>query len=85
MAGDGGWDNTVMNGMTGWTIHRVQGRRDGDYHAHPEAEQLYYFLTPAKMLIDGATIAARGYIDRHYYSIASKATLLRPAQVRTPP
>ena len=35
--------------------------------------------------IDGATIAARGYIDRHYYSIASKATLLRPAQVRTPP
>ena len=57
MAGDGGWDNAVMNGMTGWTIHRVQGRRDGDYHAHPEAEQLYYFLTPGKMLIDGATIA----------------------------
>ena len=55
--GDGGWANNVMNGMTGWTIHRVQGRRDGDYHAHPEAEQLYYFLTPAKMLIDGATIS----------------------------
>ena len=35
--------------------------------------------------IDGTTIAALGYIDRHYYSIASKATLLRPAQVRTPP
>ena len=54
---DGGWANTVMNGMTGWTIHRVQGRRDGDYHAHPTEEQLYYFLTPAKMLIDGSTIS----------------------------
>ena len=54
---DGGWANTVMNGMTGWTIHRVQGRRDGDYHAHRDAEQLYYFLTPARMLIDGATIS----------------------------
>lgn len=54
---DGGWANNVMNGMTGWTIHRLQGRRDGDYHAHSDAEQLYYFLTPAKMLVDGATIS----------------------------
>ena len=33
---------------------------------------------------DGATIAARGLIDQHYYSIASKATLLRPAQLNVP-
>ena len=46
-----------MNTMTGWTLHRVQGRKDGDYHAHNNAEQLYYFLTPAKMLLDGAVIS----------------------------
>ena len=54
---DGGWANNVMNGMTSWTLHRMQGRRNGDYHSHPDAEQLYYFLTPAKMKLDGVTIS----------------------------
>ena len=42
-------------GLTGFTLHLMQGRRDGDYHAHEDAEQLYYFTRgQGKMKIDGA-------------------------------
>jgi hypothetical protein len=32
----------------------------------------------------GPEIASNGWIDRHYYSIASKATLLQPAELNVP-
>ena len=34
--------------------------------------------------IGGATIDANGFIDQHYYSIASKATLCKPADLNVP-
>ena len=53
---DGGWASNVLNGMSSWTLHRMQGRQNGDYHAHPTDEQLYYFLSSAKMKLDGVVI-----------------------------
>ena len=34
--------------------------------------------------IDGATIDEKQYIDQHYYAIASKATILKPADLNVP-
>ncbi len=32
-----------MLDMVGFTIHRMQGGRSGDYHDHEDKEQVYYF------------------------------------------
>ena len=34
--------------------------------------------------IDGKTIDAKGYIDQHYYAIASKATIMKPKELNIP-
>jgi hypothetical protein len=39
----------------------------------------------SELAIDGATIDTKGYIDQHYYSIASKATILSADKIPVPP
>ncbi len=40
-------------GMVGFTIHRMQGGRSGDYHDHEDREQVYYFTEGrGKMKLD---------------------------------
>ena len=40
-------------GMVGFTIHRMQGGRAGDYHDHEDLEQVYYFTSGrGKMKLD---------------------------------
>eukprot|EP01048_Picozoa_sp_COSAG05_P043089 COSAG05_NODE_23653_length_256_cov_0.980892_1_plen_55_part_10 len=34
--------------------------------------------------LSGTTIDEKQYIDQHYYSIASKATLLEPSELNVP-
>jgi|TARA_B110000263_G_C15283050_1_gene499314 mannose-6-phosphate isomerase-like protein (cupin superfamily) len=36
--------STVMHGMDGFTLHRMQGRLTGEYHSHVNQEQVYYFI-----------------------------------------
>ncbi len=40
--------------MVGFTIHRMQGGRSGDYHEHEDKEQVYYFTEGrGRMKLDG--------------------------------
>lgn len=54
--GTEGLNNTEapLEGMSGLTLHRLQGGLNGDYHDHEDKEQVYYFLSgKCKMNIDG--------------------------------
>ena len=49
-----------MAGLTGFTLHLMQGRRNGDYHHHEDAEQVYYFTRGhGQMKIDGTLYDVR--------------------------
>ena len=49
-----------MAGLTGFTLHLMQGRRNGDYHHHEDAEQVYYFTRGhGQMKIDGELYPVR--------------------------
>ena len=47
-------EEAPLEGMSGLTLHRLQGGLNGDYHDHEDKEQVYYFLSGrCKMKIDG--------------------------------
>ena len=53
-------EQAPLQGMSDFTLHRMQGGKEGDYHDHEDAEQLYYFLKGCgKMKIDGEIIDVR--------------------------
>ena len=46
-------EEAPMLDMVGFTIHRMQGGRSGDYHDHEDLEQVYYFTSGrGKMKLD---------------------------------
>ena len=50
-------EEAPLRGMSGFTLHMMQGGRQGDYHSHEDAEQVYYFIKGrGKMRIDGELI-----------------------------
>lgn len=47
-------EQAPMQGMAGFTLHRMQAGQSGDYHDHEDREQVYYFTAGAgKMKLDG--------------------------------
>ena len=47
-------EQAPMEGMVGFTRHMMQAGKSGDYHAHEDREQVYYFIAGAgKMKLDG--------------------------------
>ena len=53
-------EEAVMAGLTGFTLHLMQGRKNGDYHHHEDAEQVYYFTRGhGQMKIDGQLYPVR--------------------------
>jgi len=47
------YEQAPLEAMSGFTLHRMQGGKAGDYHDHEKEEQLYYFLKGrGKMKID---------------------------------
>ena len=47
------YEQAPLEGMGGFTLHRMQGGKEGDYHSHEDAEQVYYFIAGCgKMKID---------------------------------
>ena len=46
-------EEAPLQGMTGFTLHMMQAGKSGDYHAHENKEQIYYFTRGrGKMKID---------------------------------
>lgn len=49
-------DEAPLQGMAGFTLHRMQGGQAGDYHSHEDQEQVYYFIRGSgQMKLDGET------------------------------
>lgn len=47
------YEHAPLEGISGLTLHRMQGGKSGDYHAHESTEQVYYFTEGrGKMKID---------------------------------
>lgn len=54
------YEQAPLEGMSGFTLHRMQGGKQGDYHDHEREEQLYYFLKGCgKMKIDDVVFDVR--------------------------
>jgi len=54
------YEQAPMEGLTGLTLHRLQGNMVGDDHDHEDQEQIYYFLRGrGKMKIDGQVYPVR--------------------------
>ncbi|MBT3941733.1 MAG: cupin domain-containing protein [Chloroflexi bacterium] len=50
-------DDAPLQGMAGFTVHRMQGNQAGDYHDHEDQEQVYYFIKGSgQMKLDGEII-----------------------------
>lgn len=46
-------EEAPLQGMSGFTLHMMQAGKSGDYHAHENTEQIYYFTNGrGKMKID---------------------------------
>ena len=47
-------EEAPLLGTTAFTLHRMQGGMEGDYHDHEDREQIYYFTSgKGKMKING--------------------------------
>ena len=54
------YEEAPLEGMTAFTLHMMQARKEGDYHAHEDAEQVYYFVRGrGKMRIDDEILEVR--------------------------
>ena len=61
-----------LEGILAFTFHMMQGTRSGDYHAHQEREQVYYFLRGKGTM----------KIDDQLYAVAEGDSLHIPARCR---
>ena len=53
-------EEAPLEGLSGFTLHRLQEGLEGDYHDHDNKEQIYYFLRGrGKMKIDDEIFEVR--------------------------
>ena len=69
----------VLEKLSGFTVHAVQGRKQSDYHKHENREQLYYILGGEGQILCGDTLSPVEEGDIIYLPSGQYHQLFNPA------